>query len=311
MPRLVWFISGACLLLPPSVRAQNSATAAVFLRLPASTRALALGNVYPAQGGDEAAIFYNPGQLAGPNKLSAGMSVQRHIQSTRLATIAARHSLGAGVVGIGIHALDYGTTEEIAAEPAGGLGSPTGQAISATDFAAALAYAVKRGRFRAGGSVKVVRQQIAGSSGGTGALDAGVAVDFWKDAGIAISVNNIGGRITLSGTSAPIPETARLGIASPSERFGPLRARAVAEVVHERGQGAGAAGGAEMAWTASESVVLQGRVGASARRLSAASPISFGGGLEVRNFALDYAYQDFAALGATHRVGVRWWAKRK
>ena len=304
------FTLGACLLVSPrAADSQSTATAAAFLRLPASTRALALGDVYPAHGGDEAAIFYNPGQLAGLNERSAGISVQRHLQSTALGSLAARMPLGKGVLGIGIHALNYGTADEIAPDPASGLGSPTGQTISATDFAAALGYAVARGRLRAGGSAKVVRQQIAGTSGGTVALDAGVAIAVWKDAGVAASINNIGGRITVSGESAPIPTTARLGIASSSEKVGPVRVRGVAEMVHERGRRAGVGGGAEVSWVASETVTLQGRVGASARHESAASLLSFGGGLGVRNFALDYAYQGFSVLGATHRVGVRWWTR--
>jgi len=305
-----WLAVGVCLLLPLGAETQPPSNAAVFLRLPASTRALALGDVYSAHGGDEAAIFYNPGQLAGPDKRSAGISVQRHIQSTSLATLAARFPLGDGVVGVGIHALDYGTVDEIAADPASDLGSPTGQSISATDFAAAVGYAVSRGRVRAGGSLKLIRQQIVGASGGTGAFDAGFAIAIWSDAALAISVNNIGGSVTLSGVSAPIPRTARLGLASPSEKLGPVRARAVAELEHERGRQTEIAGGAEAVWTASNSITLLGRIGASARHESAAASMAFGGGLVIRNFALDYAYQDFSALGATHRVGVRLWAKR-
>lgn len=301
---------GACVLVPLSARAQNSQTAAVFLRLPASTRALALGDVYSAHGGDEAAIFYNPGQLAGADTRSAGVSVQRHIQSTALASLAAKFPLGVGVLGIGVHALDYGSADEVAADPGSGLGSPTGRTVSATDFAAAVGYAVSRGRLRAGGSLKVVRQQIAGVSGGAGAFDAGVAIAIWSDAGLALSVNNIGGRITLSGASAPLPRTARLGLASPSGKVGPVRMRAVAEVEHERERQTGIAGGAEAVWAASNFITLLGRIGASAQHESAAASLAFGGGLAIRHFALDYAYQGFSVLGVTHRVGVRWWAKR-
>lgn len=219
--------------------------------------------------------------------------------------------MGNGAVGIGIHALDYGTVDEIAADPASGLGSPTGRTISATDFAAALAYAVTRGRLRAGGSVKVIRQQIAGASGGTAAMDAGLAMNIWKEAGLAVSVNNIGGRINLSGARAPLPLKARIGIASASEKVGPARVRAVAELMHERWRDTDVAGGVEVSWRASHAVTLEGRIGASARHESAASLMAFGGGLGVGNFALDYAYQGFDALGATHRVGVRWWTKRE
>jgi hypothetical protein len=84
--------------------------------------------------------------------------------------------------------------------------------------------------------------------------------------------------------------------------------RAVAEVERERQTGI--AGGAEAVWAASNFITLLGRIGASAQHESAAASLAVGGGLAIRNFALDYAYQSFNALGVTHRVGIRWWVKR-
>jgi hypothetical protein len=68
------------------------------------------------------------------------------------------------------------------------------------------------------------------------------------------------------------------------------------------------AGGVEVAYSAPDGIQLLGRVGAPARPSgSSMSPLSFGGGARARHVALDYAYQGFAGLGGTHRVGVRWW----
>ena len=77
MRRLAAVAALAAMALAPQVPAQTNTNSGVLLELPASTRALALGNSFVAAGADEAAIFYNPAQLAEVHKISAGLSVQQ------------------------------------------------------------------------------------------------------------------------------------------------------------------------------------------------------------------------------------------
>ena len=289
--------------------AQGGQTAAVFLRLPASARALALGGAYPAAGGDESAIFYNPAQLAGGSARSVGLSVQRYVAETTLGALAAAARLGPGVAAVGLQVLDYGREAEIVPDPAAGsqAGIPTGRTISAVDYAVSVGYAVALGAVRVGAVGKLVRQQIAGVSGGTAAVDVGVSAEAWRGATVSAAVQHVGGSVAMAGACAPLPRTLRVGVSLPAVERGRLGVTGVAEIGAYQG-GAEPAAGAEVSWGASGGVTVVARAGARhADAADAGSPLTFGGGLRARRFALDYAYQRFEGFGGTHRVGARWW----
>jgi hypothetical protein len=89
---------------------------------------------------------------------------------------------------------------------------------------------------------------------------------------------------------------------------GPVDLLATVEVAHVRGGDTQPAGGLEVSYQATSTISFVGRVGGLARPVGAAiSPVSFGGGLRAHHLAIDYAYEGSAVLGATHRIGVRWW----
>ncbi len=292
--------------------AQNGAggeSAAIVLELPASARALALGGAYSAAGEDEAAIFYNPAQLAALGGLAVGLSVQRYIASTTLAALAAATRLGPGTVGVGVQVLDYGRVDEVVPDPASGgqLGLETGATVSASDYAASIGYALGWTTLRFGVAAKLTRQRLAGESAGTGALDIGGSVLVFHRARVAVAVQNLGGDVTIAGARAPLPRLVRLGTALPLREAGPVRVLAAAELSRARSGSVEAAGGVEVSWTSARALTLLGRAGLLGRPAgSDLSPLSFGGGIRARRFTLDYAYQGFETLGNTHRVGVRW-----
>jgi hypothetical protein len=89
MRRIAILAAAAASLISPSAHAQAGGSSVPLLELPASTRALALGNAFVAAGKDEASIFYNPAQLATVEKLSAGLSVQQWFLGQTVAAAAA------------------------------------------------------------------------------------------------------------------------------------------------------------------------------------------------------------------------------
>ena len=92
--------------LAPPARAQSGRYAPLVLQLPASTRALGMGNAWVA-GRDQDVIFYNPSQLAVGTGL--GVSLERYRSGSTLGTMSASTPLGGGAIGIGIQMLDYGS----------------------------------------------------------------------------------------------------------------------------------------------------------------------------------------------------------
>lgn len=297
----------AATLLPACARAQNGGSSAILLELPASTRALALGNTFVAAGTDEAAIFYNPAQLTEIPKTAAGLSVQQWFLSSTLAAAAAATRVGKGMLGAGLQVLDYGTSERVLGDPGTTDPGSTGTTISAGDYVASLAYALSIHGVRVGATAKYVNQRLVDESGGTGAVDIGAAFDI-RGATIAAALQNMGGNISIAGESSPLPRMVHVGAAVPIHGIGPVDLLGTAELSRMRGGSTRAAGGLEVAYHATSSVTLLGRVGALARPPGAAiSPVSFGGGLRAHHLALDYAYEGSDVFGAAHRVGVRWW----
>src|SRR5918911_4509963 len=132
MRRIAVVTALAAIALPAQLRAQDGLNGAILLELPASTRALALGNSFVAAGADEAPIFYNPAQLSAAPRIAAGLSVQQYLASSTLAAAAFATHLWHGTVGLGLQVLDYGSSEEIVDDPSvgGGGGMPTGATIS-------------------------------------------------------------------------------------------------------------------------------------------------------------------------------------
>lgn len=197
----------ASLLAPfEALAAQPSPTAALVLELPSSARALGLGDAFVAVGNDEAAIFYNPAQLASLRTTAAGLSVQQYLASSTLAAAAAALRVGPGTLGVGVQVLDYGSGEAVIVGPGGPM--PTGETVTAGDYVGLLSYAVAVGGVRVGATAKFVAQRLASESGSTGAVDLGAALDVWGGATVAVSLQNVGGDITLGSSTAPLPRIA-------------------------------------------------------------------------------------------------------
>ncbi|HET7622804.1 MAG TPA: PorV/PorQ family protein [Gemmatimonadaceae bacterium] len=305
MRRIAILAAVAACLISPRARAQASGSSVPLLELPASTRALALGNAFVAAGKDEASIFYNPAQLATIDKLSAGLSVQQWFLGQTVAAAAAAVHAFHGTAAIGLQVLDYGSSER-AFDDGGGLGEPTGAEISAGDYVASIAYGVSISRLRIGATGKYVNQRLVDESGGTGAVDFGAALDV-KGVTLAASMQNVGGEISLAGDRRSLPQLVRVGAAVPVHGVGPVDLLGTIELTHMDGE-TKPFGGVEVQYQAPGGVTILGRVGALDRPTGAdISPVAFGGGVRALHFALDYAYEGSAVFGAMHRVGVRWW----
>ncbi|MEP6691532.1 MAG: hypothetical protein ABJD07_10265 [Gemmatimonadaceae bacterium] len=311
--RAVGLLAGFALAGAPRIAlAQGGRSAGVVLELPASARALALGNVYAAAGADESSVFYDPAQLAAVKTLAAGVSVQPYLASTTLGAVAVAVPLRsrglAWTVGIGVQALDYGSAPELVADAGTGAGVPTGGRVSASDYVGSIGVGVGASPWRVGAAARYVSQRIAGDAGGTAALDIGMAVDVGRGATIAAVVQNLGGSLTTGGVTSSLPRNARVAGATPLLTRGDVAVDATAELVLPRHGNALGAGGAEVRWRATGALELAGRVGVLARPAgSIAAPVTFGGGVRASHFAVDYAYQKFDAFGGTHRLGGRWW----
>ena len=302
----------ACLTMIAAARldAQAGASAAIVLELPASARAMALGDAYAAMGGDEAALFYNPAGLATIDRAAGGLSVQRHLARSTLASLAIAGSAGPGTIALGLQVLDYGSEPELVPDPAygGERGIATGADVSAQDLALSLGYAATVRRVRVGAAAKYVRQRVADQSGGVAAVDIGVAGDLPHGVTLGVALQHLGPALEIAGVAAALPRQLRAAAWMPLPSAGPVALSATAQLTRPRDAGTLPAGGIEAAWRSSNGVRFAARAGAAGRPdESAASALTFGAGLAARHIALDYAWQGYETVGgAVHRLGVRW-----
>lgn len=119
MPLRTRFVFVLALLTPTLASAQDAGSLPRVLELPASTRAMALGDAYMMNAGHADALFYHPALLT--NASGFGLEMQRWgAQSSATAASAATQWKGGGIA-IGLLTLQYG------APGPGAAAAPTGQ----------------------------------------------------------------------------------------------------------------------------------------------------------------------------------------
>lgn len=283
----------------PLVEAQE--TAPLVLRIPASARAAALGDAFAAGRGSEM-VFYHPAQIG----LTTGLSVTgaRYRSTATAASLATSSTLGLITIAAGVQWLDYGSSPARFPTPPGDLtlSGETSQSLAAT-AAAAFRF---RG-FRWGVAAKYVEERLPGARPSGAAFDVGVARELGRIP-VGLVAQNLGGHLEGSGTSAPLPRRLVLGAATPRwpiHTWFDLSATAVLSWEREARLSPG--GGVELTYVPLDGYSVSGRVGA--RRVEGGPrtrrPLTFGAGLGLDRFSLDYAYEGYAGAGGAHRVGIR------
>lgn len=275
--------------------------ATTLLRLAPGPRPLALGNAFTAIV-DPVAVEYNPATLSGP--ASVGASYQGlPVDATAGAAVAAIPA-GALTLGVSLRFLDYGEVAVI--EPSAGLpvGVPTGEMASGSEVSALVGAALGFGPLRLGVAGRWLRQDVAGLSDATAAVDAGLLYSpvQWLDLGL--SVQHLGPDMK-AGRSAPLPRTVRVGAAMAGQ-VGTVDLRLVGEVRDREERTTGGAGiEAAVGGEAFEAAL---RVGYETRADPGDAYASFvvGGGLSLGPLTVDLAWRALGPLGATRQLGLRY-----
>ena len=201
-PRLA---TAAIALSSLAASAQSGTAAAEFLNVPIGARATAMGGAFGATASDGTALYWNP---AGLSRLDGTTATFEYAQwyvgaDVNFASIAAPTPFG--TVAVGVSALTYDDMDVIT--ETGNRQEPTGETFSAGSYAISLAYArALTDRFAMGGTVKVVREQIA-NSGATGvAFDIGTLFETpFQGVRLGAAISNFGSKMAISGSDLNIP----------------------------------------------------------------------------------------------------------
>ena len=287
------------------LRAQGKATAPLVLRLPASTRALSLGNVGVASGNDDV-IFYNPAQLAVAR--AASLSVQRFSGGSVAGALSAAMAFNNGGIGIGAQWASFDAPAQFPFAPSS-LSQQGG--LAAASAAATLGIAQVVHGLRVGVAGKFA-EEIAGTERTLLALgDVGVGKDA-RFFNLGAAVRNIGPS-NKSATGERVPPPTRLTVGAQSGR--PLAAiwsfmspfidvGAAAEVTVLRDGWIKPAAGVELgyAWIEGYSFTIRGGI---RRPEIGERPMTAGAGLVADRLRMEYALEPREGGTLSHRFGLR------
>jgi len=175
-------------------------SAATFLEIGVSARAIGMGGAYAAQASDPSALFYNPAGIVWLEGIQTEFMYNDWLVDTRhnFLGVTMPLPLFRSTLGFSLVTLDYGDEQAVrtAERPEG-----TGEYWSAQEYAAGLTYAVAlTNRFSFGLTTKYIHQQIWHESGSALALDLGIHYNTgWQGLVLGMSMSNFGTEIQLSG----------------------------------------------------------------------------------------------------------------
>ncbi|MAQ94355.1 hypothetical protein B1759_05625 [Rubrivirga sp. SAORIC476] len=185
--------------------AQSGTAASEFLNIPVGARATAMGGAFGATASDGSALYWNPAGLAGLSDATATFEYAQWYVGADVNFVSVSSPTPLGTVALGVTALTYDDMDVI--RETGNAQQPTGETFSAGSYAVSLAYARQlTDRFAMGGTVKVVREQIA-QSGATGvAFDIGTLfVTPFQGVRLGASIANFGTKMQIDGAELNIP----------------------------------------------------------------------------------------------------------
>ncbi len=306
-------------------------TAAPFLNIAVSPRAISMGGAFVGTANDVSALYWNPAGASRSNTNEAMFSHSRWFADINYNWAGAMLKLGgAGTVGLSLTYLDYGDIEVTTLAEQDG----TGQFYSAHDLAMGLTYAYNlTDRFSLGGTVKYIQQKIWNSSASSIALDLGVL--FHSDIyglRIGATITNFGSAMRIDGKDLlvqhdidpnssgnndqilanlqtddfPLPLTFRIGLAMDVVDSDDHRVTLAADALHPNDNDESINVGLEYIF----SNLIAFRVGYKSLFLdNSEEGLTAGVGLNydfTNDFGVrvDYAYQDFGILDYTQHFSL-------
>jgi hypothetical protein len=268
-------------LFAPPLVAQGEGSLPALL---GSVRGAGMGGAGAALVGDAGAIFANPAGLATIHHLAVEGAYESYPAGTTLSTgalalRAGRFTWGAGAAAVG----------------------PT---YNQADLLGISSLVFRTGLVALGTSVKYARETIGGARLDAWAGDAGLAIAVFDLMAFGVSVQNIGGDL---GAGFHLPRRTRAGFTlNYVDPQGTYRLLTTLEGQWPVDGSAFVILGVESGMVTHGLGVLArvGYVGHSVA--TSASPFTAGASVELGRLHLDYAYRDDDALGARHRLGLRW-----
>jgi hypothetical protein len=309
--RVLAVVSGVILILPiTTTRAQNNNTTYSFLRLDNGARSAAMAGSFVSITGDPSVIFYNPAGLGTLTSSQASFGFLKHLLDINSGYAAyGQQFRDWGWFGVGISYINYGSfaqTDEVG----NNLGT-----FHANEFALLGGYSnLLYDVVHYGVNLKLIYSSIASSRSAAIAVDiGGMYLIEEQQITIGASLLNVGRQINeYISTREDLPLDLKIGVSKRLEHLPLLitvdfhRLNESAETFFTRFR-AFTVGGE---FTASEALKLRFGYNNQQRRdlgsgtSAGLAGFSFGGGILVDRYKIDYAFSSLGKVGALHRFTV-------
>lgn len=292
-------------------QAQTRDRGPLVLELPASTRALALGNAFQLASRDSDAVFYHPGRLLRAQGLVG--SLQRFSAAGTLTTLSAGQAWFGGGVALGIQNLAYeapvrrphSVTDILGLSADEGSLRDEGE-VGASETVISAGYGRSLMGLDVGVVGKCVEQRFDFRKASTVAVDLGLATSAGPLT-IGLSAQNLGQDLTFAGDDIPLPARLTLGASSEAAMVGPLDVAATTALSYRLDGDLVPSMGLEVGYWPITGRTFVGRVGYRHRSDDyTAWPFTFGGAFLGDDITLEYAYQGFEEGDPSHRFSLGW-----
>lgn len=305
MRSLTRLATAIIVLTPAAIAAQTEGAVPKVTLLPASTRAMALGDSYMLDAGHADAIFYHPALLTGARGF--GLDIQLWGgEGSATAASAATGWLGGGV-GVGLRTLQYGALGADGAAVPGGQdhlfdpGSvPVSERVGTVGYAREVVFDIDLGV-----GISFVDERIGSSRQSAVLFDVGAARDIGPFV-VGITVHDIGNK-PISDRGAD-PSRVVIGAGSYGQELGIFDIGYAASVGFDDDD-VTYGGGVEVGYWPIRGRTFIARVGLQdVPDGSDASRLTTGFAFWGDNITVEWAFRPFsdADQGGTHRFGVRW-----
>ena len=292
-------------LAPAALSAQTAGVLPKVTQLPASTRAMALGDSYMMDAGHADAIFYHPALLTGARGF--GLDVQRWAaESSSTAVSGAMQWLGGGI-GVGLRTLQYGADgTDAAAAPAGqdhlfGFGSvPVSERSATIGYARGVPFDIDFGV-----GLSLIDERVGTLRQSVVLFDVSAARDVGPVV-VAVTVHDLGNKPILD-TGAK-PSRVVIGAGNYGQQLGIFDIGYTATVGYDDDV-VTYGGGLEIGYWPIQGRTFIVRVGfQDVPDGSEASPVTMGFAFWGDDITVEWAFRPFSGVdeGGAHRFGVRW-----
>jgi hypothetical protein len=299
MKRSILAILGViCLILPTVASAEDGSAGLAFLKLGVGARAIAMGDAYTAVDGDASSVYWNPAGIIDVESVDVTLMHTEWFQDIRYEYVGGVRSYGDYAIGAGIVGLYMNDLErrvEPTADPIGHFG--------VFDFAFTGSYARRlTDHLDVGGSLKYLHETIDTETARGVAVDLGgrYRIPGYDGPSAAVTLLNLGPRMKFIEEKFDLPVMYKVGAALdvPVDALRGNLVIASDAVIPVDGSTKVHFG---MEYEYAEMIAFRFGYCTGWDNYN----VSWGLGVKVRNFRIDYAMVPFySELGDTHRVSL-------